>query len=215
MRETRSSPLVGEDEGGGRPASAGQENRIAAAPPALAAEAAPPTQPSPTRGEGFKRLKLSPNAIPRARYLRRTMTDAERVLWRGLREAFPGRHWRKQVPFGPYTADFCSHRAKLIVEVDGSQHQEAEVYDAARTALLESRGYKVLRFWNNEVLHELESVLTAIATALPSSLAGEGGAKRRMGGARPSRARAAGAHPLPSPPRKGEGGNDKPSVWSS
>jgi very-short-patch-repair endonuclease len=133
------------------------------------------------------------------------MTPAGRALRAGLRRCFPDTHFRYQGPLGPYYPDIACHRAKLIVEVDGSQHAGAAEYDAERTAYLENRGYKVLRFWNNQVLQELESVLTTIAAHLPSPLAGEGGAKRRMGGARQSRARANGAHPLPNPPRKGEG----------
>ena len=157
---------------------------------------------------------LTRETVARARALRREMTPAERALRAGLRRCFPSVHFRYQVPIGPYYADIACHRAKLVIEVDGSQHSDAADYDAERTAFLEARGYKVLRFWNNQVLQELDSVLTAIATALPSPLAGEGGAKRRMGGARQGRARAAGSHPLPSPPHKGEGGNVKPPVWS-
>src|SRR5688572_12574129 len=86
-----SSPLVGEDargaHGGGRPASAGQKTHMPA-PSAKAADG-PPSQPSPTRGEGLRRLALPVGATQRARRLRRDMTDAERVLWAALREAMP------------------------------------------------------------------------------------------------------------------------------
>jgi very-short-patch-repair endonuclease len=160
----------------------------------------------------MKRLRTTPHlersTVARARTLRHEMTGAERVLWNGLRECFRPAHFRHQVPFGPYYADFASHGARLVIEVDGGQHGEALDYDAARTRFMEGEGYRVLRFWNNEVLENLDGVLTAIASALPSPLVGEGGAKRRMGGARQGRARASGAHPHPSPPRKGEGGND-------
>lgn len=158
---------------------------------------------------------LSPNTVARSRQLRREMTPAERALRAGLRKTFPACHFRSQVPIGPYYADFACHGARLIIEIDGSQHHEAAEYDAERTRFLESQGYKVLRFWNNQVLRELDGVLTAIATALPSPLAGEGGAQRRMGGARRSRARASGSHPLPNPPRKGEGFDGQPSVGVS
>jgi very-short-patch-repair endonuclease len=94
------------------------------------------------------------------------MTDAERVLWRTLRESFSACHWRKQVPLGPYFADFASHSAKLIVEVDGGQHASAVEYDAARTRFLESQGFRVLRFWNSDVLNNIHGVLQAIAQAL-------------------------------------------------
>lgn len=167
MRTIKASPLVGE-VGGGRPASAGHKNPLPACSSAAAAEDAPPTQPSPTRGEGFRRLRLAPDAIPRARALRKRMTDAERALWRALREALPDLHWRKQVPFGPYTADFCSHRAKLMIEVDGGQHatQASQASDAARARFLESQGYRVLRVWNHDVLGNTEGVIAHVAAAL-------------------------------------------------
>ena len=105
--------------------------------------------------------------VSRARDLRRNATDAEKALWRGLRESFPSARFRRQVPIGPYFADFFSFSAKLIVEVDGGQHAEAAAYDAARTRSLEAQGYRVLRFWNNDVLNNLAGVLSAIAAALP------------------------------------------------
>ena len=96
------------------------------------------------------------------------MTVAERHLWRGLRQSLPGHHWRKQVPFGPYVADFCSHSARLVIEVDGGQHADALEADARRTTFLQSEGYHVLRFWNDDAIDNLDGVLTTIATALPS-----------------------------------------------
>jgi very-short-patch-repair endonuclease len=116
----------------------------------------------------MKRLALRPDAIERARELRRDMTPQERKLWRALRENFPEAHFRKQVPMGIYTADFAWHTAKLIVEVDGGQHgtDAGKAHDAARTRFLESEGYRVIRFWNNEVDHNLEGVIAAIADAL-------------------------------------------------
>jgi very-short-patch-repair endonuclease len=129
-----------------------------------------------------KRLSLKPDAIQRARRLRRGSTDAEMLLWRALRETLPHEKWRRQVPIGPYFADFASHRAKLIIEVDGSQHADAIEADAARTSLLKAQGYRVLRFWNNEVLQNVDGVLAAIHAALPSPLVGEGGSESRMRG---------------------------------
>ncbi len=147
--------------------------------------------------------------IARARALRRDLTQAERTLQRALRAAFPLAHWRKQVPLGPYFADFASHAARLVIELDGSQHADAAEYDAERTAFLETQGYRVLRFWNNQVLGELDGVLTAIRAALPSPLVGEGAPKGRMGGARPRRAPAESpvlnANVTPPSPRVGEG----------
>ena len=97
------------------------------------------------------------------------MTPAERRLWHALREALPGQHWRKQVPLGPYIADFCSHGSKLIIELDGGQHAGAGDYDRARTRFLEGEGFRVIRFWNNDVIDNLEGVLETIAKARSSS----------------------------------------------
>jgi very-short-patch-repair endonuclease len=117
----------------------------------------------------MKRLALKAGTVERARKLRREMTLQERMLWRGLKEAFPGVHFRKQVPLGPYYADFACHAAKLVIELDGSQHADAVTYDAARTVFLESEGYTVIRFWNNDVTTYLDGVLTAIARHLTPS----------------------------------------------
>ncbi|HEX8366233.1 MAG TPA: endonuclease domain-containing protein [Allosphingosinicella sp.] len=154
---------------------------------------------------------LAPAALARARALRRDMTPAEPRLWSALRATFRDAHFRHQVPLGPYYPDFASHRARLVIEVDGGQHSQAR--DAERTRFLEGEGYRVLRFWNNEVMENLDGVLQVIAAALPSPLVGEGGAKRRMGGARRSRAPAPRAGtPTPRPPRKGEGAKGQPPV---
>lgn len=96
------------------------------------------------------------------------MTDAERVLWRALRIAFPECHWRKQVPLGSYIADFCSHGHKLIIEVDGGQHFANGDCDAVRTRFFEAEGYRLVRFWNHEVLGSVEGVISRIAEALGS-----------------------------------------------
>jgi very-short-patch-repair endonuclease len=100
-----------------------------------------------------------------ARSLRKHETDAERSLWRGLREFKRGNlHFRRQAPFGRYVADFACHRAKVIVELDGDQHGEDRqiAYDDERTRFLESFGYRVLRFANWEVLRERQRVLDYI-----------------------------------------------------
>ena len=76
------------------------------------------------------------------------MTDAERAMWRLLKLCAPDARWRRQVPIRHFIVDFASHRAKLVVEVDGGQHSEEA--DADRTAIIEAEGYRVLRFWNNE-----------------------------------------------------------------
>ena len=158
---------------------------------------------------------LSRQALARARRLRRDMTEAEARLWYALRERLPELKFRRQVPFGSYTADFASHGAKLIVEVDGGQHAESADADSERTRFLNAEGYRVLRFWNNEVMQNLDGVLTVVAAARPSPLVGEGGPKGRMRGARRSRAPASGRHPSPQPsPTRGEGGSVNPPDWS-
>ncbi len=105
-------------------------------------------------------------AVDRARRLRKVATDAEQVLWRELRKAFPHAKFRRQSPVGPFIADFLSFRHKLIVEVDGGQHAVQESGDARRTGYLEERGFRVLRFWNNEVLSNTDGVLQTIALHL-------------------------------------------------
>lgn len=119
--------------------------------------------------------------VDRARSLRRDATDAERRLWRELREAMPEAKWRRQVPVGPYFADFLSIRAKLVVEVDGGQHADAADYDARRTRFIEAQGYRVVRVWNTDVMGNLPGVLDLIRRELPLPL-GEG----RGEGDRPS-----------------------------
>ena len=112
--------------------------------------------------------------------MRRNATEAEKRLLRALRAAFPTAKFRHQVPYGPYYADFLSFSAKLIVEVDGGQHSEATTYDEARTRFLEREGYRVLRFWNNDVLANTEGVIAAISTSL-SQREREGAPKGRKG----------------------------------
>ena len=122
-------------------------------------------------------------------------------MWRLLRESFNEHHFRRQVPIRHFIADFASHRAKLVIEVDGGQH-EASV-DAARTAVMEGEGYRVIRFWNDEVLGNADGVWTVInaalleqrATALPL-----GGGE--LGGRDPLYVD---DHPTPAPPHQGEG----------
>ncbi|WP_232307511.1 endonuclease domain-containing protein [Sphingobium chungbukense] len=108
----------------------------------------------------------APNpTIIRARELRRNATDAEKCLWALLREKLPAAKFRRQVPIGPYFADLASHAARLIIELDGGQHEEAT--DAPRTAFLESEGYRVIRFWNHELVENPEGVLASIAAFTP------------------------------------------------
>src|SRR6186997_1203518 len=103
--------------------------------------------------------------VATARKLRRDQTDAERKLWFRLRDRrLAGLKFRRQVPIDRYVADFCCESARVIVEVDGGQHAGRSVEDQARTEALETRGYLVLRFWNNEVLQNLDGVLEIIAS---------------------------------------------------
>ncbi len=102
----------------------------------------------------------------RARQLRRASTEAEQRLWNRLRGGqLKGAKFRRQHPIGPYIADFFCLAAKLVIELDGGGHaaEEQRRADAARTAYLESCGYRVLRFWNNEVVENLDGVLERIA----------------------------------------------------
>jgi very-short-patch-repair endonuclease len=101
-----------------------------------------------------------------ARKLRRDMTDAERRLWtRMRRHQLKGARFRRQVPVGPYIVDFICLEAKLVIEIDGSQHLES-ASDAVRSDWLERQGFQVLRFWNHDVLTRTEDVLAVIFDAL-------------------------------------------------
>lgn len=100
--------------------------------------------------------------------LRRKMTDAERKLWYALRDRrFEGFKFLRQVPIGPFVADFVCRREGLIIEVDGGQHALQIDKDEARTAFLMAEGFRVVRFWNGDVLKNLEGVLTIIRLELP------------------------------------------------
>jgi len=162
----------------------------------------------------------------RARRMRREKSDAEHRLWRTLRDLNrQGFQFRQQAPIGPYIADFCDHSVKLILEVDGAQHGEPKglAVDRCRTRWLESQGYKVLRFWNHEVLVNFEGVeveiLIAVGVlredgqdgprtldAIPSPLVGEG----KGGGDRRTSAvgmpLTVGIPPTPNPSPQGGGG---------
>ena len=109
-------------------------------------------------------------SIVRARKLRATLTDAERKLWYALRDRrLAGIKFRRQHPHPPYTLDFYCEAADLVVEVDGGQHTAEG--DASRTAALEAAGLLVLRFWNNEVLANLQGCLERIAEVATERIA--------------------------------------------
>ena len=103
----------------------------------------------------------------RARHLRRDQTDAERKLWLRLRDRqVKGAKFRRQHPMGRYVADFCCPDRMLVVELDGGQHLAQAEADQRRTAFLRELGYRVLRFWDNDVLAETDVVLQQIAEAV-------------------------------------------------
>jgi very-short-patch-repair endonuclease len=104
--------------------------------------------------------------MPDARVLRKSMTDAERKLWSLLRDRqLDGHKFRRQHPLGSYVLDFACLEQKLVVEVDGGQHAESE-RDRQRTAWLEAQGWRVIRFWNNDVLSNPESVSARLTEAM-------------------------------------------------
>jgi very-short-patch-repair endonuclease len=109
-------------------------------------------------------------------------TQAERKLWWNLRHrvALPGSYFRRQVHLGRYIVDFANHGLKIVIELDGGQHATQHKQDAMRTKFLEAEGYRVLRFWNNEVLGNIDGVLEVIQSACLTT-------------------------PTPAPPHKGEG----------
>jgi very-short-patch-repair endonuclease len=106
-----------------------------------------------------------------SRAMRQAPTEAEQKLWWHLRHRLPvpGTHFRRQVRLGRYIVDFASHKAKLVIEIDGSQHAEQAAADGERTRFLEAQGYRVVRFWNNEVLTNIDGVLEAIQCALAAT----------------------------------------------
>jgi very-short-patch-repair endonuclease len=102
-----------------------------------------------------------------SRELRKASTPHEQKLWAYLRgRRFAGFKFRRQVPIGPFIADFVCFDAKLIIELDGSQHADDQLYDGRRNAELQRRGFRVLRFWNGDLTASKERVLDAIALAL-------------------------------------------------
>lgn len=107
--------------------------------------------------------RIAPTIKTNSRYLRSNMTDAEQHLWQHVRmRQLNGLKFRRQHPCGNYILDFACIEIKLAIELDGSQHQQQIDYDKNRTEWLKSEGWNLLRFWNNEVLQNSESVLEAI-----------------------------------------------------
>lgn len=134
--------------------------------------------PSPLAGEGLGRGGKG-EVTPQT--LRARMTDAEQRLWLHLRaHRLNGEKFRRQQPLGPYIVDFVHFGARLVIEADGGQHADS-ASDTVRDAWLQSQGFRVLRFWNNDILRDTDAVLTAIHEAVkpplspdPSPARGEG-----------------------------------------
>ncbi len=113
----------------------------------------------------------TPKMMRRAGELRQNQTEAESKLWARLRShRMAGVQFRRQHAIGTYIVDFCSPRRKLIIELDGSQHLDQADYDLERTKYLEAKGYRVLRFWNHDVMNRIDVVLNTIWKELNSVL---------------------------------------------
>jgi very-short-patch-repair endonuclease len=111
------------------------------------------------RGLGEGKMSLT----AKAKSLRQTQTDVEHLLWQKLRNRqVLNFKFRRQFPIDPFIVDFCCLELKLIIELDGSQHLEQVTYDERRSLCLAQRGFKVIRFWNNEVIENTEGVLERI-----------------------------------------------------
>jgi len=129
----------------------------------------PPPLVGGGEGEGERNIKKNQKQISFARELRQKQTDSEKALWQKLRDKqFEGIKFRRQQPVGPYIVDFISPKEKIIIEIDGGQHNEKEIQkkDEERTVWLEKEGYLILRFWNNEVLFNPGGVLERIREAI-------------------------------------------------
>jgi very-short-patch-repair endonuclease len=122
--------------------------------------------------DNFKHWQVTPKLRDRARSLRRHLTDAERIVWSALRgHRLNGASFRRQTPIGPYIADFVCHEAQLVIEIDGGQHFEDSglKHDARRDAFLASKGFRVLRFSNHDLMANRQGVLETIAAAIDAA----------------------------------------------
>ena len=121
----------------------------------------------PARRWGAVRRQYTPQTLQKARALRQAQTDAEGLLWHYLRgKQLGGYKFRRQQPIGPYIADFACLSRKLLIEVDGGYHVQRKDYDEQRDRFLRNEGYRVLRFWNNEVFEDCFGVLEQVYAAL-------------------------------------------------
>jgi len=110
---------------------------------------------------------MKSNSVEFAKSLRKNQTGAEAKLWSRLRNRqLAGRKFRRQFPIAGYAADFACIEAKLVIELDGGQHADAAMYDSRRTSEFEACGFFVLRFWNGDVLKDVEAVMATIHAVL-------------------------------------------------
>lgn len=128
----------------------------------------PLLSPPPRGGREYKPQQYSLFAKIKSKELRKNMTDAEQILWYFLRaNRLNGWKFKRQQPIGNYIVDFVNFQNKLVIELDGGQHNENIEKDNKRTEFLESCGYKVLRFWNNEIFDNTEGCIECIINSLP------------------------------------------------
>jgi very-short-patch-repair endonuclease len=165
------SPLAGEGASRARSVREAGEGQRGAADGPSPGRSLRSRPPSPARREGESRRLIGKSSVDpemrrRARELRTRMTDAERKLWFALRDRrFAEFKFRRQVPIGRFIADFICFERRLVIEVDGGQDADS-VSDQRRDRWLVTNGYRVLRFWNNEVLSNLEGVMTLLGETL-------------------------------------------------
>jgi very-short-patch-repair endonuclease len=110
--------------------------------------------------------RTTPTGYEKARRLRKELTPVERKLWAYIRDDQLGVNFRRQHAIGNYIVDFVCIKRKLILELDGSQHIDQHEYDMERTKYLQLQGYKVIRFWNKDVMKDINSVIKAIQLKL-------------------------------------------------
>jgi very-short-patch-repair endonuclease len=118
--------------------------------------------------------RTTPKGYENARKLRKVLTPAEKKLWAYIsNRKLKGIKFRKQHALGNYVPDFCAIKERLIIELDGSQHLEQVEYDNERTKYFESLGYRVIRFWNNQIMNDMNSVILVITYALEENQKGK------------------------------------------
>ena len=161
----------------GDSAQATEAARSGITPPLRGSRQAKGASPQARRRGEIRRL-YSPQTLQKAQALRHDQTDAEGLLWHYLcNKQLGGYKFRRQQPIGPYIADFACLPQKLLIELDGGQHATRQDYDEKRDAFLRERGYRVLRFWNNEVFENCLGVLERVYAVLPHHPPLEGGSK--------------------------------------